>query len=641
MINKLFLPGKIGSMELRNRIIMPPMGTMQVNDDSTVSDQMCRYYAARSKGSAGLIIVEYGTVAPRPEGDSSLLGLYNDRFIPGLSKLVNAVHQHGAKIAIEINNSGRALAYGGVGSQPVSPSAIVSPTTGLVPRELSTEEAEQLVEAYAEGVRRARDAGFDAVEFHGAHGYLICQFLSAHNNKRTDKYGGDIYGRATFAIEIVKRSREKVGRDFPLIFRISADEGVDEGLTIDQTKIISKLLEEAGINCIDVSAGTMETLWTLTMQTGDIPAGCLVPYAQQIKQAVEIPVSVVGRINDPAVAIDIIETGKSDFVSIGRGLIADPEFPVKALNGRANEIRKCIACMYCTDMTGGYRKHIACSVNPVAGRESELMILSAMKKKKVLVVGGGPAGMEAARVAALRGHKVTLWEEESELGGQLLLAAVPRGKQEFLNAINYYRSQFNLLKVNAVLGKKVTAQAVKRFKPDVVILATGSFTVLPEVEGAYLMHVVLARDIMAKKSSTGKRVVVAGSGRIGCETAVTLAEEGKEVVIIGGWPGELGGSTLPVSRGILLTKLRKHVVGIEPDFMIEKITAKGVVANKEGCSKLIEADTVVLSPASMCNRMLLDELKSVVSELYVIGDAEKIGCIGEATLAGFRTASSL
>ena len=367
---KLFEPGRIGSMTLRNRIIMPPMGTMQVNDN-VVSDRMCRYYEERARGGAALIIVEYGTVAPRPVGDSNMLGLHDDRFIPGLARLADSVHRHGAKIGIQINNSGRALAVGGAGSQPVGPSAIKSPTTGLIPRELSTGENEQLVEAYAEGVRRARDAGFDAVEFHGAHGYLICQFLSAYTNKRKDKYGGDVRGRSTFALEIIKRTREKAGADFPLIFRISAEEGVPEGLTIDQTVVIAKLLQDAGIDCIDVSAGTMETLWTMTMQTGDIPRGCLVPYAEQIKKAVTIPVSVAGRINEPDLANEIIEKGRSDFVSIGRGMIADPEFANKAREGRPEAIRQCIACMYCTDMTGGHREPIARSVNAVAGVGTE------------------------------------------------------------------------------------------------------------------------------------------------------------------------------------------------------------------------------------------------------------------------------
>lgn len=636
MLKSLFQTGYIGKLKLQNRIIMAPMGTMLGNIDSTVSDQICRYYEERARGGTGMITVEYGTVAPNAGVNPRLLGAYDDRFIPGLERLAKSIHRHDCRASLEINHSGRGISAEAAGGQPVGPSAIANPVIGVVPRALTTGEVEQMVEDYAEAARRAKEAGFDAVEFHGAHGYLIAQFLSTSSNKRTDKYGGDPRGRATIVLEIIARTKEKVGPDFPLLVRLSADEGIPYGITIDETLTVARLLQAAGVNCLDISAGTFETSWKLTIQTGHEPRGCLVPYAEKVKQVVSIPVSVAGRINDPVLANDIIKQGKSDFVSIGRGLIADPDFAEKSRNGKVQEVRKCTACMYCIDMVAGAQKSICCAVNATAGREGESALPKTTRRKKVLVVGGGPGGMEASRVARLHGHDVTLIEHEMVLGGQLNLASIAPGKGEIANTVSYFNALLPRLKVKIKTSKEPTIQYIKKMKPDAVVMATGSTTPLPNVEGIELPHVILARDAIKGKINIGQTVVVVGSGRIGCETALILASSGISVTLIGGWPGKLGGASMIISRSILVSDLRKVAESIEADSLIEKIVPEGVVVNRGGQIALIKADTVVLSPLAFPNNNLELGLRDIVPEVYIIGDAVEPRCIADATREGFE-----
>jgi len=436
---KLFEPIKIGTMEVKNRFVVPPMGTNFANPDGSVSQQLIDYLVSRAKGGYGLIIVEVTAIDPLGKAIPLQPGIWDDKFIPGWKKLVDEVHKYGAKIAVQLHHAGRQTTREVIGAQPVAPSPIPCPVDREMPRELTTEEVYELIEKFGDAARRARDAGFDAVEVHGAHGYLIAQFMSAYSNKRIDEFGGDFKGRMKFPVEIVKNIRRKVGNGYPVIFRFSGDERVPGGRTIDESRMVARVMEHVGVDALHVSTGVYGSLPWLIAPSAVAP-GYNIYAAEEIKKVVNTPVIAVGRINDPLLAEDIIESGKADMVSLGRESIADPEIPNKVAAGRIEEISPCIGCM---QACVGYlfdpnHLKISCLVNPFTGRETELNIEKAEKPKKVMVVGGGPGGLEAAWVAAKRGHKVTLCEKENTLGGQYRIGAIPPAKQDIMKALRYY-----------------------------------------------------------------------------------------------------------------------------------------------------------------------------------------------------------
>jgi 2,4-dienoyl-CoA reductase-like NADH-dependent reductase (Old Yellow Enzyme family) len=467
-VGKLFETARIGKLELKNRILFPPMATNLAEEGGMVSADQINYYARRAAGGAGLLIVEFCAVDPGGIAMPRQLRIYEDRFLPGLARLAAAIKQNGAGAAIQLHHAGRQSSSTCTGLQPVAPSPIPCPVIAEVPRELSTEEVRGLVERYAEGAQRAQQAGFDAVEFHGAHGYLICQFFSARSNQRTDEYGGDVQGRARFGVEILRRTRDKVGSDFPLMFRISADEHLEGGLTTQETAIIAKMLQEAGADAIDVSAGAYGSAeWT--SQPMLLPIGCLAPHAADIKRSVSVPVVVAGRINSAKAGEKILAAGQADFIAMGRGLLADPELPRKSAQGREKEVTRCLACNTCMDLVFQLLP-ITCLVNPdVVGTHQTQE--PAPVPKKVLVVGAGPAGLEAARVARLRGHEVTLYEENDLLGGHWTW--------RLHGLINHYLKTLKALGVSVRCGAKVDPETVARFEPNVVLATASSRPIVP------------------------------------------------------------------------------------------------------------------------------------------------------------------
>jgi len=636
-LESLFKPSNIRNLKLKNRIVMAPMFTMFADENGFVSDQLCSYYEERAKGGVGFIIVENTAIAPGGESHPRELSLHHDKYIPGLQRLSDIIHRYGVKTAIQLHHTGRQRpAYLG---QPVAPSPIPCRVMKSMPRELATEEVDQLVEDFAQAARRAKEAGFDAVEFHGAHGYLICQFLSGYTNKRTDKYGGDLTNRMRFALHIVMKTREKVGDQFPILFRISAKEYVPTGLDLDETRIIARNLQDVGVNCLDISAGNYETgQWTC--QPSWLPRGCLVPLADDIKRSVTVPVIVAGRINDPILANSIVQQGKADFVALGRPLLADPEFPKKAKEGKFDEIRMCMACCHCMDtlMSG---QPLTCAINASIGKEA--FVLTHVKRpKRILIVGGGPGGMEAARIATIRGHEVTLYEKEQFLGGQLHLAAIPPGKEELTTTIKFLASQLTKLAIDVKLSQKISAEQIISLKPDAVIIATGSYTSLPDIPGANLDNVVMARDVISGKKDVGRKVVVVGGGRVGCETAEVLAKQGKDVTLVrmsgkGRLAGELGLS----SRASFLIKLYSSGILVEAQSTIESINESGVVITKDGQSKLLKADTVVLSPKPSACIELANQLKGKIPQLHIIGDCVQPRGIADAIHEGFAVGCNL
>jgi len=633
----LFQPFRLGPLELKNRIVMPPMVTNYGSDNGFVTEKLKRYYAARARGGAGLIIVEAACVERREgKGLKRQLLIDDDCFVNGLSDLVREVKEHGAKIAIQIHHTGSEGSRSLTGMQPVAPSAIPKPGHEM-PRELTTEEVSELVVRFAKAAQRAKSAGFDGVEIHGAHGYLVSQFLSSFFNRRRDLYGGEIEGRARFLTEIIQKTRELVGDEYPVWCRMNGREfGPEAGLTTEEAQQVARMAEHAGADAIHVSVFAYG-ISPRTAPPMAQPPGNLVRFAEAIKEAVTVPVIAVGRI-DPETGERVIQKKRADLISIGRALIADPEIPNKAASGKLDEVRACVGCMTCLDCVTAWHEPLRCLVNPTVGREDESLIQRADKPKKVFVIGGGPAGMEAARVSALRGHDVTLYDSGEKLGGQLLLASVPPHKESLETFARYQRSQLSLLGVRVELGQEVTAALVENAKPDVVIMATGVKPLVPRLPGIDGPNVVTAVDVLAGKAKVGEKVAIIGAELVGCETAEFLADKGKRVTLMRRGE-EVATKMNPTSREHLLARLPAKGITLLTGVRYQEITDQGVIiTTKEGAMQTVEADTIVVAAGSLLDPELSLAMEGKVSEFHRIGDCVEPRDIMAAVTEGYFTA---
>jgi 2,4-dienoyl-CoA reductase-like NADH-dependent reductase (Old Yellow Enzyme family)/thioredoxin reductase len=630
--SKLFEPGGIGSLELKNRIVMPPMATNYASKDGEVTDRQINYYVERAKGGVGLIIVEISCVdSPVGKGTLRQICIDDDKFISGLSRLAKAIKRHGARAAIQLHHAGRQTTSQITGHQPVAPSPIAM-AEGEQPRPLTLKAIQKLIERFGQAAGRAREAGFDGVEMHGAHGYLISQFLSPLSNHRQDAYGGSVENRARFLLDVIKAARKHVGNDFPLWCRLSAMEtGVDGGITPEETQIVAKLAEKAGVNAIHVSAHQVGPARRPPMAQSPCS---FVPYAEAVKKAVSIPVIAVGRI-PPELAEDVIRDGKADFISIGRQLLVDPYLPQKVQWGEIEDIRPCICCLTCLDSISWSREGVRCVVNPTLGRERDSEIKPSRSPKKVVVVGGGPGGMEAARVAALRGHDVVLFDEGEKLGGQLILAAKPPFKDTLETLRQYLARQIDKLPIDLRLHQKFTQDVVRELKPDVVIVASGIRPFIPQIPGIESKKVIQASEVLMG-AETGERVSVIGGELVGCETALLLLDRGKKVTIMRRGP-ELATKVHRFIREPMLSRLKYKGVTILTGVKYQEIIdASVVISTATGEKKVIESDTVVLAAGSMPNNELAVALKGKVDRVVSIGDCVEPRSIMEALEEGYR-----
>lgn len=639
MKRQLWEPFRLGQMELKNRIVMPPMVTRYGSENGFVTERARNYYEARARGGAALLIVEATYIHSGGHAFANQLGVSDDGFISGLSELVQVIHRHGARAAIQLHHGGRTAKSELSGLPLVAPSPLAIPG-GEVPRELTIEEIAEIVACFARAALRAQKAGFDGVEIHGAHSYLVDQFLSRTSNRRQDIYGGDLPNRARFLIEIIKAVKEATGKDYPVWCRINGKEyGVEEGTTLKEAQETARMAQEAGIDAIHVSAFGPASPTNLT--SAAFQPAVIEDLAAGIKKAVSVPVIAVGRIT-PEAGEKILKEGKADLIAIGKALLADPEFPGKAASGRLEDITPCIICMGCRDdLRSTTFAGIRCSANAVLGKEAEYKMAPAKRPRKVLVVGGGPAGMEAARVAALRGHRVTLCEKEPRLGGQLLTATVSPHKDRIRPLAEYLETQVRKLGVEINLGTEATAALVEQINPQAVILATGVTAITPDIPGLNQAHPVHATDVLSGRVAVGDSVVVIGGELVGCETAEFLAEKGKKITVTRRGP-EMALGVGPSLRTFFLNRLAEKGVTVLPGIKYNEVTPDGlVVTTKEGEKKTIAADNIVLAAGSTPNNKLYRELEGKVPEVHLVGDCAEPRTIRDAIADGFRTAYQL
>lgn len=630
-LEKLFTPIRIGSMEVKNRIVMAPMTTNWAPDDGTISQKMIDYWEERAKGGVGLIIFEAVTIDAAFPYIIRTVGLWDDNLIPSFKRFVDAMHAHGAKVAPQISHPGPESFSWLKGVQPVGPSPVVCKTHGQVCRELTLEEIKTIVGQYGEAARRAREAGCDAMELHAAHSYMLAgSFLSPLRNKRTDAYGGTIDGRLRFLREVMESIRAKAGSEFPVILRISGDEHLPGGRDILDSQYIAPKLVAAGVDAFHISGGVVPDVFWRILPCLGTPPGLNVPAAAAVKEAVDVPVMVVGRINDPQLAEDILVKGYADMVVMGRALLADPELPNKAREGSIEDIAPCTSCGQGCLRTQLTYEPMTCVINPAVGREKEMVITPAAKQKKVLVIGGGPGGLEAARVSALRGHKVMLWEKASKLGGQINLAAIPPMKQELSKWIIYLSTQVKKAQVKVELNKEATPELIEKEKPDVVIVATGGKPLTPAIPGVEGKKVVTANEVLEGKLAISRgKVLIIGGGMVGCEIADMLADTGYNQttgsvpVTIVEMLADIGLDVIPQTRMLLLPRLREKGVEVITSATVREFLEDGVIIIKDGQEETIRGmDFIILACGTESVDELSAKIKDKVPEVYVIGDAK-------------------
>lgn len=638
---RIFEEGYIGNMRLRNRLVMPPMGTNLASEIGAVTPSMIHYYRERAKGGTGLIITEITCVdTPQGNGISNELSLSDNSYIAGHNELVEAVKEHGAKIVTQLHHAGRQTSpeYT-MGLEPVAPSAIPDPHINVLPRELTIMEIEDIIEKFIRAAIRAQNAGYDGVEVHGAHGYLLSQFMSPLSNRRTDHYGGDLEGRMRFPLEIVRGIKSETGGHFPVLFRLSADEFVEGGIHLDEAKEMSRMLQDAGADALHVSSGTYASMHTI-LEPMSYSEGWRSYLAENIKKVVQIPVITVGVIRTPQTAENLLAEGKADFIAIGRTLIADPEWPLKAMEGRTEDIRKCITCnIWCIGERVFKNLRIRCTINANAGRELEYPYIPATTNpQSYVVVGGGPAGMEAARVLATAGHRVTLFERTPELGGQIKLAAMPPGKDKIKWTTDYLETQIRKLGVEIHLNTDVNADSLQAMDADGIILATGAAPLIPDIPGAHSPNVTNAWDVLGGKYQVGNKVIIVGGGNVGCETGLFLKQRGADVTVIE-MEDEIAVDTEPISRMHLLAELRKNEVTVLTGLNVREIKHDGVVA-MDSCwhEKWFPCTNVVFSVGATPVNHLETQLLQRGKRVYVIGDARQPRKLNHAISDAFLTA---
>ena len=660
MTDLLFQPITINRMEVKNRIFMPAMH-MNMAGNYAVTDRLVDFYAERARGGAGMITVGYATV-DELSGNPGNIGAHKDIYIPGLARLAAAIRDNGARSSVQLNHAGRynhSMLMGG--KQPLAPSAIASRLTRETPRELEIADIEAIIERFAQAAGRVKTAGFDAVEILSGTGYLISEFLSPLTNRRTDQYGGTFENRICFGLEVIRAVRQAVGSEFPLLVRLNGNEFMKGGSSRQELQDYAVRLAGEGVDALCVNVGWHEA--QVPQIVTEVPRGVFGYLARGIMELVSIPIIASHRINDPDVAREMIADGQCDMVAVGRALIADPYFPEKARSGHGDDIVHCVACgQGCFDNLFKM-KAVECLCNPQAGYEKSRAIGTAEKPLDVMVVGGGAAGMSAAISAAARGHRVTLHEIGDHLGGQLLLAGAPPGREEFLELARDLDRQVELSGTTVVFNSCVDETMLNSAPPDAVILATGGLPITPSIPGVDLAHVVQAWDVLTESVATSCRVVVIGGGAVGIETALLLAEKGtlsgealkfllvhgaesvedlyglathgsKTVTVIE-MLDELGKNFGKSTRWGMVQDVERYGVKTRATSKVVEITADFVRIERDGQVEDILADCVVLAVGTRSCNPLQEVVAARGIAVRVVGDAVRPAMVFDAIHEGF------
>jgi 2,4-dienoyl-CoA reductase-like NADH-dependent reductase (Old Yellow Enzyme family)/thioredoxin reductase len=644
-LRRLFSPIEVGGGTVKNRIVMAPMGANFENVDGSVSESLLDYFEARARGGVGLIISPFTMVSR--EQRAATLAVYSDRFVPGLNRLCERVKQHGARFLLQIAHPGAKVMDTLTGRQPVAPSAFKSPIYWHVPRELTEEEIEELVDEFGQAALRARAAGFDGVEVHGAHTYLIGQFISPHCNRRDDRYGGDFERRMAFPSEIVRRVRELCGGGFIIGFKFSGHEELEGGVDAPLARRIAAHMEQAGVHYVHVaSTSSIPNLLEVTSEYPSDPSiysppGVLVRLAEQVKEAVDVPVIGTGAISDPQYAEEILRAERVDMVATGRAQIADPEWSENARRGKP--IRFCIKCNICHKRLYG-KQRLKCSVNPVVGEEQRYERRAAPRRKKVAVVGAGPAGMEAALTAGTRGHEVVLYEAGSQVGGNMIPGSIPSFKGEIGQLLRYYERSLAASGIDLRLGARIEGpDELAGHRPDTVVWAVGAELAPPEAEirRGHGMRTVL-QLYQGDPESIGEEVLVIGAGFVGCETGWYLSSLGKEVRIVDAiGEEELLSDEHPTNRTTLLKSLEREGVEVLCDREVVQIGERGVsVRRSDGAEEELQAQEVVIATGFRPRRDTEHWRESLAAmepeiEFVPVGDCVSPGNLYDAIRAGF------
>ncbi|MHB8773045.1 MAG: oxidoreductase [Syntrophales bacterium] len=645
----VFQPCRLGGLTLKNRLAMSQMTMNFATEEGHVTDRLIAYYRERAKGGVGLIFVEGTYFTPEGKGYLRQLGIASEGHVAGLKRLTAAIHglNNDTRIFLQIHHAGGRVSAKISGLQPVAPSAVPAYPGAEMPRALTRSEIAGLIEAHVAAAERARAAGFDGVDIHCAHGYLVPSFFSPLTNLRTDEYGGDLAGRTRFLTEIVRGIRSRLGKEFPLTIKISGDEYIEGGLGIPAMIEIARLAEKAGIDGLIVSAGTPggqkfedlseahKVMRTLPMMT---EPGCLVPIAAEFKQALRIPVVAVGRINTVSLAEEILSQGKADIAAIGRALLADPDLPNKARAGREAEIRPCIACN-----EGCYKRilgqlDICCSVNPHLGREADPAAAQAQPAKRIVVVGAGPAGMVAACAARERGHDVTLIDRGSRVGGQLLLAAVPPGRKDIFLLTDYLAGRLARSGVKVFLNEEISPARILSLRPDAVILATGARPSTLAIPGLAAERALTAWDVLAGRAIGDGPFLVVGAGLVGCETADFLSEAEERVTLVELLP-EIAGDADKDTKAYFDIRFREKGVAVHTGVTLLRVEGQQAILRRGDEELRVEAQTVVFSVGAKPETGLGEQLAAAGVTVETAGDCVKPRRIMDSVREGFLAGS--
>ncbi len=636
----LFSEGQIGNFKAKNRIVMLPMARQFQGIDGEVTQKTIDYYVERARGGVGLITV--GSTRVFPPGHKfytpASLNIGDDRYLPGHCDLVQAIHAWGTKVAIQFGHIGGQTVHQSVAASDVQ-QFFCDGTAYCKPRPITKSEIYDMIELFGQGSVRAKKAGYDMVEIHAAHGYLLSGFLSPKLNLRTDEFGGILENRARIIVELIRQIKHTAGTDFPVCVRISANDFIEGSIGIEESPNVAKILEQAGADVISVSAGNHETQH-LSNDIMRLDEDFKRPLFEAVKKEINIPIIVGGGYRNPDKAEKIVADGVADFLGMARSFLADPKWPQKAQEGRVEDIRRCVSCGECLYQIGGkFTYPQGCSVNAVFAREREWSTIKpAGVKKKVAVVGGGPAGMEAARLASLRGHAVTLYEKGMALGGQLLLAAAPPGKRRLLWVRDYLATQLKKLGVKVNFGVEVTPELIRKENVEVVIIATGATPVEPDFIDTDDDRVVNAWDILGGLiEPQNQKVVVLGGNMLGCEVAEFIAEKGNLVSVIKMRPGSaMAEDCEPTNRRGLLDSLQTCTVNLLSNYKVEGLTDDGVkvVKRDSGEELTLEAETIVLALGSKPDQGLVNALQKEDTSFYHIGDCREPKNIRQAIYEG-------